>query len=431
MEKYMIPDTRVEMLEAEFWINKLNDGSKIVMNPEEIEKFNLENAGKVSAVYDLRAYKDKLAQDELKSYIQEYSIPEKAMYDVRGKEVEKGFYDEIIDNANIDGISEINPVRYGITVRNTSLRSFPTFKGIFKGPDDIEFDRFQETGCQAVEPVLVLHESRDGKWYFIQMHNYRGWAMACDIALAKDREEVFDYLDAKDYIVITGDCAYTQYNPYEPGVSSLRLDMGTRIPLAEDSVETVGNQSVLGNYAVKFPVRNEEGKLEFKYALLSKKQDINLGYLAYTRDNILKQVFKLFGHRYGWGDSLDGRDCSSTVMYVYKTFGFRLPRNGNEQESGAGVSYRFNENTTLEERIQTFERIKPGAVIFMPGHVMMYIGRDNGVHYMIHCFHGYGEKSGDGYRFRAVNEVAVTSTLLTTSSGNLFINKFSSLLQVE
>lgn len=431
MEKYMIPDTKVEMLNAEFWINKLHNGDRIIMKLDEIEKFNLMNAEKVSAVYNLRTYKDKLTKNELKAYIQEYSIPDVVMYDVKGRKIQKGFYDKIIQNTNVDGISKINDIRCGITVKNTSLRSFPTSKGIFKKADDVEFDRFQETGCQAVEPVLILHESRDGEWYFIQMYNYRGWARACDIALARDREEAFDYLDSKDYIVITGDFAYTQYNPYEPGVSSLRLDMGTRIPLAEDNVETVGNQSILGNYPVKYPVRNDEGRLEIKYALISKKQDINIGYLSYTRENILKQVFKLFGHRYGWGDSLDGRDCSSTLMYVYKTFGFRLPRNGNEQEAGAGLSYRFNEKDTLEERKRIFDKTLPGAGIFMPGHVMMYIGCDNGIHYMIHCFHGYGEKICDEYKFRAVNEVAVTSTLLTTSTGNLFINKFSSLLQIE
>ncbi|MDF2672670.1 MAG: hypothetical protein K0R09_935, partial [Clostridiales bacterium] len=331
MEKYLIPDTKVEMLKAEFWINKLQDGDRVIMNAAEIEKFNESNAEKVSAVYNLKSYKDKLTKEELIAFMQEYSIPERVRYTVEGKEVEKEFYETLIENTNVDAISKVNDVRYGITVKNTSLRSFPTSKGIFKESDDIEFDRFQETGCQAIEPVLVLHESRDREWYFIQMHNYRGWVSALDVALAKNKEEVFNYLDSKDYIVVTGDFAYTQHNPYEPGVSYLRLDMGTKIPLCEDNIETVGNQSALGNYVVKYPVRNAEGSMELKLALISKLQDINLGYLPYTRENILKQVFKLLGHRYGWGDGLNGRDCSSTLMYVYKTFGFRLPRNGNEQ----------------------------------------------------------------------------------------------------
>lgn len=431
MGKYMIPDTTVEMLNAEFWVNKLPNGSSVIMQPDDIEKFNQLNTDKVCEVYDLRSYKNRLTKEELKSFILEYSIPERVMYDAAGNEIQGSFYEGIIQNRNIDGVSDINEIRYGITVKNTSIRTFPDSTGAFKASDDIEFDRFQETGCQAAEPVLILHESKDREWLFVQMYNYRGWVRASDIAVAKDSREVFDYLDSKDFIIITGDFAYTQNNPYDERISYQRLDMGTRIPLAEDNVEAVGNQSVLGNYVVKYPVRNMNGGLEIKYCLISKKQDISIGYLPYTRENILKQVFKLFGHRYGWGDSLNGRDCSSTLMYVYKTFGFRLPRNGGEQERGAGVSYRFTENDTLEERIKVFDRYLPGAGIYMPGHVMMYIGCHNGVYYMIHCFHGYGEKVGDEYRFRAVNEVAVTSTLLTTSSGNLFINKFTSLLQIQ
>lgn len=431
MEKFMIPDTSEEMLSAEFWINKLHDVDRVIMKLDEIEKFNQSNTEKVSEVYNLRSYKDKLSKEELKTFLMEYSIPEKARYDASGNEIQVSFYDEIIENTNIDGISEINEIKYGITVKNTSLRSFPTLVGVFSASEDIEFDRFQETGCQAVEPVLVLHESKDREWYFIQMYNYRGWVRASDIALAKNSEEVFNYMDSKDYIVITGDFVYTQFNPYEEGVSYQRLEMGTRIPLAEDSTLTIGNQSILGNYVVKYPVRNSNGGLEIKHCLISKKQDISIGYLSYTSENILKQVFKLFGHRYGWGDGLNGRDCSSTLMYVYKTFGFRLPRNGGEQERGAGISYRFSENDNIEDRVKIFNKVLPGAGIYMPGHVMMYIGCHKEAPYMIHCFHGYGEKVGDEYRFRAVNEVAVTSTLLTTSSGNIFINKFSSILQIQ
>lgn len=431
MEGYMIPGTTVEMQNSEFWINKLKDGSNVIMQPGEIERFNLSNTDKVDEVYDLTSYKNKLTVEELKAFIQEYKVPENQMYDLLGKDVNKSFYEKIVHNTNLDGISEINEIRYGITVKNTSLRSFPDSVGVYKTNDDIEFDRFQETGCQAVEPVLILHESRDGEWLFLQMYNYRGWARACDIAVAKDSLEVFNYLNSKNYIVITGDFAYTQHNPYDERVSCLRLEMGTRIPLAEGDIDSVGNQSVLGNYCIKYPVRNADGSLEIKHCLISRKQDIHLGYLPYTRENILKQVFKLYGNRYGWGDSLNGRDCSSTLMYVYKSFGFRLPRNGGEQERGAGISYRFTEMDTLKDRERVFDSFLPGAAIFMPGHVMMYIGCHDGTHYMIHCFHGYGEKIGDEYRFKPVNEVAVTSTLLTTASGNIFINKFTSLLQIQ
>jgi replication-associated recombination protein RarA len=153
MENYMIPDTKLDMLNAKFWTSKLHDGDRIIMNLDEIESFNLRNVEKVSEVYNLRSYNEKLTKEELKTFIQEYSIPEKVRYDAEGIEIQKEFYESLIENTNIDAISEVNDVKYGITVKNTSLRSFPTLKGIFNKADDIEFDRFQETGCQAVELV--------------------------------------------------------------------------------------------------------------------------------------------------------------------------------------------------------------------------------------------------------------------------------------
>lgn len=426
-----IPGTNEEMLNPNYWIEKIDDASKLIMTEKQINVFNQNTIDKVNVVYDLEKYKSELTKDELLGFIQEYKIPTKQMYFSNGDMVKQDFYNSLVKNTNLDGIKDTNPVKYGITVRDTSLRTFPTDIGVYSTKGDIEFDRFQETGCQAIEPVIILHTSLDQNWYFVQMYNYRGWVKSSDIALSNDKNTIFDYLNTNNFIVVTGNHIRTQYNPFEISVSELEFDMGTKISLEKNSVVSVGNQNVFGNYLVKLPTRDQNGNLVFKDALISKTQDLNFGYLPYTRANIIKQAFKLLGDRYGWGDSFNGRDCSSFIMYIYKTFGFRLPRNTGEQEDGAGISYKFTEGTNAKDRIKLFENIKPGAAIYMPGHAMMYIGMYNVIPYMIHDFSGYGEKNGNKYEFVPVNEVAVTSTLLPLSSGVPFIERFTSLLQFE
>jgi len=263
------------------------------------------------------------------------------------------------------------------------------------------------------------------------MYNYRGWVKACDIAIAKDKEEVFDYLYADDFIVITGNHVRTQSNPYDDDVSEIRFDMGTRIPLEKDMPDSLANQSTYGNYVIKLPSRDDKGNLVFKDGLISIKEDVHHGYIPYTRANVLNQAFKLIGDRYGWGDSFNGRDCSSFIMYVYKTFGFALPRNADEQEKCTGIAHQFSDDMSLIDRIETFKNIKPGAALYMPGHAMMFVGMDGGMPYIIHDFTGYGEKIGDKYDFIPVNEVMVTSSLLPTSMGIPFIERFSSAIQFE
>lgn len=421
-----------DMLSPEYWIRKIDSADKVVMTPQEIENFNRKVINKVGTVCDIETYKKSLKKDELIKLIKSYEIPKKPMYNRYGNLIEEDFYDDVIENTNLEKIEDVTPVKYGITIRNTYIRSFPTEEAVFDKQGDIEFDRFQETGCQALEPVVILHRSKDRKWFFIQMYNYRGWIKAEDIAIAKDKKELFDYINSLSFLLVTGNYIKTQSNPFDKNVSKLEFTMGTKIYLEKENIlHQIGNQSVIGNYLVKLPVRNEEGNLDFRYALISKKEDVNVGYLPYTRENILKQAFKLIGDRYGWGDSLGGRDCSSYIMYVFKTFGIRLPRNANEQEAVADKSYKFIEEMSNGERIKVFDNVKPGALVYMPGHAMIYIGKEKGIPYIIHNFHGYGEKKEDKYEFVPINEVMVTSTFLPTTSGVSFIEKFTSVLEIE
>lgn len=432
MIRYGIPGIRDYMADPDFWISRMDGADDIILDGEGIRKFNAILCSSIKNVYNLQDYKSSLTGEELYGFISYYKVPESIMYDIDGREIPKSFLEKAAFNTNMDGICDENPVRYGIAVKNISIRSFPVDEGVFKTADDREFDRFQETGCHALEPVAVLHESRDGAWYFVQCSNYRGWARKEGIALGKNKSQVFDYASLPDFLIVTGNRVHTQFNPYEPRVSSIEFYMGTRIPYeAADIPESIGNQSTAGNYCVRLAVRDDDGNLEFKTGLIASNEDVNEGCLGYTRANIIGQVFKLLGDRYGWGDSFDGTDCSGTILNVYKTVGLMLPRNAGEQERVPGIKYTFDRGSSTDDRSSLLSKAKPGAAIYMPGHVMMYLGCVEGEHFMIHNFHQFGTKHGDVYRAVPVNEVAVTSTLLPTVSGMPFINAFTSVLQFE
>lgn len=426
----MIPGTKEKMLDGKYWIKKLDDPKKVIMTSKEIQKFNEETINKVDVVYDLHKYPEVFNKSQLLNIIEEYKVPEEIRYDFDGNEVTKEQYEKILNNRNLEDIKESNPVKYAIAIRNTIIRRFPTDFKVFKTKEDREFDRFMESGCQALEAALILHKSLDKKWYFIQIYNYRGWAKAKDFAIGS-KDEIFKYADDKNFLVVTGNYIKTQPNPHDEKVSYIEFTMGTKILYYKDNEPlNVGNQSTAYHYAVKLPVRGKGDKVEFHDALIAKTEDVNTGYLPYTSENILKQVFKLEGHRYGWGDDFHGRDCSSTIMYTYKPFGIRLPRDANQQENGAGITYKFNSSMTVDERISLFKKVKPGAPIYMDGHVMMYIGMDEGIPYMIHEFNGYGVKDDTGFKFVPANEVAVTSTLLYRAAGEHYIEDFTTLLQI-
>lgn len=428
--KIMIPGTEEYMTDAGYWTKKLTSGDRVIMSPQEITDFNSRgyDSRKVFCIEKMEEY---ISGSELTEVIKKYELPETPRYDIKGKEITKEFYKAVLKNRNLEGIKNKNRVMFAIAAKNARIRSFPVWEGVYKEPSDKEFDRFQETECQALELAAVLHTSLDGKWYFVRISTYEGWVSAEDMALAQDRKDALNYKASNRFIIVTGDRIWTQFNHYDSRVSDKSFYMGTVIPLSDDDSINLGNQSVSLHYRVKLAVRSSKGFLEFSDALISANQDVSCGYLPYTRNNIIKQSFKLLGDRYDWGNKNNGRDCSSYVMYVYKTFGIMLPRNADDQEKYEGISIKFKEDSSAEEKIDVFKNIFPGAALFMDGHVMLYIGEENGVPYMIHDFHRYGVMADGKVTPVYANEVAVTPTTLLGAGGNKFIDFFTSAMMYE
>jgi len=181
---------------------------------------------------------------------------------------------------------------------------------------------------------------------FNQSTLYKGWVKAKNIALTGDREKIFDYLKTDKFLVVTGSKVETEPNPFIKEVSNIIFNMGDRIPLVESKKipQSIpeGNlhaQSPEGSYIIKVPVRDKNGHLQFKLALIARSNDIHEGYLPYTRKNIIRKAFKSLGERYGWGGMFGRRDCSQFIMDIYRTVGIIIPRDASRQEEGAAGKY--------------------------------------------------------------------------------------------
>jgi hypothetical protein len=423
----LTPGMKEEMLQYEFWTSRLLEGSKLIMEMNAIEKFNEETIRKADTVYSLQEYKESLSKKELTDLIKEYKFTDKMKVDDKGTTLKKDFLDSLMKNTNLEAIKDENKIRYGMSVKKLQVRSFPTEVGAYESSAS-DLDRFQETGCEPCEAVLILHESKDKKWYFIQIYNYRGWVKAEGIAVAKDKRIIFDYINSDSFTVITGNHVSIESNKSSSEVNE-SFNMGNKIALVTEG--KLFNQYNKQYYVVKLPIKSKEGYIDFSEALIARNKDLVEGYLPYTRENIIKQAFKLQGEKYDWGNKFDGRDCSSFIADIYKTFGLMLPRNAGDQESGYGKMYKFSQGDSIEKRNKILDNVKPGAAIFLPGHVTMYIGKVDGVHYMIHDFLAYGRKDGEKYVAVSVSAVAVTSTLLAVTSGMPYIQKFNIAVQFE
>lgn len=383
----------MDMQTADYWTDRMNTPDKVLAKRNEIESFNSEIKKQMSQdaeamFYDVDAYDENIAGHRLRELMGENTFMVKPYYSQSGS-VAKEQWQEYIQNCNYDKIADYNKIRYGIVCQRADVRVLPTADRIYDNPDGLDGDVLQSTALAINEPVLIVHASSDGEWYFVVAMEYAGWVQCERIGLAASREEWQDIRQMKHFLVVTGDHIQTKAVPGDILSGDYEFTMGTKLALAENSAwnknESSGEETgVYDSYVVNVPVRNAEGGLEYAHLTVPLSKDVHIGYMEYTRANVVRQAFKMIGNPYGWGGADGERDCSSLVRDVYLCFGIYLPRNSGDMARLAEKTYA-NEIKALshsedvrglseKEIIQKIRGAEPGAVLQMPGHVMLYLG---------------------------------------------------------
>ncbi|WP_416307465.1 SH3 domain-containing protein [Neptunicella sp. SCSIO 80796] len=423
-------------LEADYWLQKLPQQAQPLMSQEQIKAFNQQLVTTNPDVVDpLSYFPASLDKNSLIKLVESISsVPSSERFYADGASVSQADFKTYQDNLALDQIKNANPVRYGIAVARDILRTFPTHERVFNRGMDTDLDRFQETGIFPGDPVAVLHASRDNQWYLVQNYHYLAWVPQSSIALG-DKQTIGEFHQAEPFVVVTGSKVFTNYVPEQPAISELQLDMGTRLPLvkANELPNQLYGQNPYASYTVRLPVRNEQGQLEIKMALIARGQDLHLGYLDFTHRNIIKQAFKFLGERYGWGHDYNARDCTGFVGDIYKTFGFMMPRNtGQQDKADYGQNNRFDKQADTQQKMAVIEQMKVGDLIYIPGHVMMYLGEDNGQPYIIHDVKGLGYMDDSGNMYHGtLNGVSVTPLLpLRLSAKTRYVDRIDNIKRI-
>lgn len=409
-------------LNAEYWVDALPDGAgDVIFTTDEIKAMNAASISGDPTMFDLRSFPDSLSGDEVRSRLRSISnVPSYPRVYMNGNPVREADFEAYEASLNLDAIAEEVPLTFALAVRRTPLRTYPTMDRIFsEGASNTDIDRFQESTLFPTDIMAVLHESADGQWALVQTYNYIAWVQRQDIATG-NRDELFAYKDAKDVLVMTGAKVRTVYNPVLEDVSELQLDMGVAVPLdrPKEFATNLYGQNPYVHHMVKLPVRLDDGSVAFRHALISRVEDVRVGYLPFTRANIIRQAFKFLGERYGWGHSYNGRDCTGFVSEVYRSMGILMPRNSGDQgKSVIGVNSRFEKDTPRAEKEALLRASLVGDLVYIPGHVMMVLGHEGDRPFVIHDVTGLGYLANDGSIYDGtLNGVSITPLLTLQSS---------------
>ncbi len=413
-----VPGVSTAQLDPEYWIRRQAAADRTVLDRAAIAAQNEKLERIDDSVHDIEALPASLDRAQVKAWIAGLSKrPSKPVFDERGREVPAKALDALVADLRLDAVPTSQPVRYGLVIRRGDLRAFPTKLRVFSRQGDTDIDRLQESALFPGTPVAIVHESRDRKWWFVVSDLYAAWIEKDKVAEG-GKDAVFAYTRKTPYLVVTGATVRTVYTPEQPQVSDLQLDMGIRLPVLADwpADQPVNGQNPYSSHVVELPIRGGDGRLAFSPALISRNADVRADYLPMTRANILRQGFKFLGERYGWGHSYNARDCSGFVSEIYRSFGVVLPRNTSDQSVSPALNrIHFEAGDSRDKRDPVVRDLQVGDLVYIPGHVMMVIGHDNGMPYVIHDTNGGSWLGPDGKVVGGkLNGVSVTplSTLM-------------------
>ena len=389
-----------KLVTADYWIENNPEGDTVLLDAQGVEEFNQKIRKASPTVVDLENYPTIVKKRVLKAKLNNFEALDEDLY-LRGNKVSENYKGILRNLVNAKAITNDVPVRYAVVVRRSNLRNLPTGEGLFYFAADKDFDALQETALDPCDPVVVLHTSENKQFHYVQTVNYSGWVSTYDIAFT-DRETWLKYVAPEKFVVVVGKSV-----KLKTWDETVEYQQGSRIPLS----------SVDDNaYVLNVAGRGKDGNLDKVKVKVAKNAALNEGYLPYTSNNILRSAFKFYGEPYGWGGLKNSVDCSSLMYNAYRTVGIYLPRNADEQEASAGLHIELNKMDD-EAKLATIRDLTPGTGLYMDNHCMMYLGKSNGVPFVLHALGSY---YNEGKTVR-VMRIVVSDLTLNRHSGNIML----------
>jgi cell wall-associated NlpC family hydrolase len=267
------------------------------------------------------------------------------------------------NRTNVDGVSA-----KGVMVSHALIRKLPTnYPCYIKKPGyDFFLDRLQNVYIAAGTPVYISHYSKD-----------RAWVMIEDVA-----SKAVGFVKIHEVALLTP--------PQINAVKDLPIAVffQDNIPLYDSSGQFAG-YSRLGQIIfvkkeddryvwILWPQRHTSGYVRWETIRVSKTV-ISTKPLPWTNQNIARTMDTLLGKPYGWGGTLENRDCSSMAQDYFRIFGYALPRNSKAQiESGKKVLDLSGKSNDEKERFIIKYGIPYQTILYCPGHVVLYVGTYKG-----------------------------------------------------
>ena len=284
--------------------------------------------------------------------------------------------EELAQNANLPAYP--NAGFKAITIYPSDLRLIPTLKPHFSSlradGTGYPFDSFQNSSIPAGTPIYVAHIARDKSWVLAESHYGAGWLPARDVAAVD--ANLITFWEGADHVAITKD-AVPVYD--ENGRFLFKAGVGSQFP----KINADG-----GDYRIAVAQMDEHCMARAAPAIILRECAVPQP-LRLTSSAIARMANDLMNTPYGWGGLYQNRDCSSLLKDLFVPFGLWLPRHSSHQALAGGY---FSDLSSLapdeREQVILHQGVPFLTLIWLRGHIMLYIGNFQGRAVVFHDLWG-------------------------------------------
>lgn len=247
-----------------------------------------------------------------------------------------------------------------LVVEEAQLWCVPLTTGLYKTPPtgtiDLDFDRNACTTLHPGERVRVLRRDPSGDWLHVHAGHTVGWLHRAALTPRLSREDL-DAWQSSDRLVPLRDDVVT--------IDGFPLRLGVSVPLRRRDAD---------GWHVLVPTTTG-----LKETIVDPTQDVVEGFPPLRRDLLLRVALSELAQPYGWGGRGGERDCSQYLRDVFATFGVQLARHSSVQAE-LGTHNIDVEGKSDDEKRALLEKwhARGVVILYMPGHVMLYLGREGG-----------------------------------------------------
>jgi cell wall-associated NlpC family hydrolase len=304
--------------------------------------------------------------------------------------------DKIVKNARINAYP--NFTRHGITVANTSLRLLPTKKPYFTNFEHegqgFPFDNLQNSAIAANTPVLITHMTKDRAWVLVETPFAHGWIPIRDVAYAGPKFK-------------------SQFKRYRKFVAVMNEEVP--IHTLQGSFIYKGNIGMIfprikvNKYTYTIAVAQPSSKryAYIKHATIPRK-NARTKPIPLTIKNVATLSNELLDQPYGWGGMYENRDCSAMLKDLFSPFGIWLPRNSRAQAHNGGTYINFEGLTNEQKETMVINNATPYiTLLWLPGHIMLYIGEKDGEPLVFHNI--WGLRTTDSLGRKVIGRSVITT----------------------